>query len=370
MRIGIDIKCLRYNNAGIGRYLRCTLEALQRIDSKNEYLLFAPSKTPFEPTAPNFKVVICKSEIRLPGILWQQTTLPGIIRENNIDIFWGPEQTLPVGNTGKAIRVLTVHDLVYKRYPETMAKSVLWINRLFGNKSIEVADAIFSDSGFTKNEILHFFQDIDKEKIHVVTCGAATSLAQSEKRPREGRLLFVGSLEPRKNLTALIRALEILHEGGLDIPLAMTGPKGWKNHSIHDILSKSPIAANISHLGFVSEAELRELYDTSAALVFPSIYEGFGLPVLEALAHRMPVLTTKGSVMEEVAGDFATYFDASKPESIAEAIREFWSRREAAEQELLQKESGIKELLEKFSWDNTAKKILKHMEQLVNGRRA
>ena len=371
MRIGIDIKCLRYNNAGIGRYLRCILDALQRIDNRNEYLLFAPSNTPFEPTAPNFKVKVCKSDIKLPGILWQQSTLPGIIRENDLDIFWGPEQTLPVGNTGKTIRVLTVHDLVYKRYPETMVKSVLWVNKIFGNKSIDVADAIFSDSEFTKNEILHFFPEIDKEKIHVVHCGAAATLVQpTGRKPRQGRLLFVGSLEPRKNLPALVRALEILHADGLDIPLSITGPKGWKNQTIFGILEKSPVAGNITHLGFVSEEELRELYDTCAALVFPSFYEGFGLPVIEALAHRMPVLTTKGSVMEEVAGKFATYFDAGDPQSIANAIRDFWNRRESAEQELLQEESGLEELLHHFSWENTATKLLGYLEELVrNGRR-
>lgn len=365
MRIGIDIKCLRYNNAGIGRYLRCILDALQKIDSQNEYLLFAPTEAPFEPTAPNFKVKVCKSEIKLPGILWQQSTLPGIIRENALDIFWGPEQTLPVGNTGKTIRVLTVHDLVYKRFPETMAKSVLWVNKIFGNKSIEVADAICPVSKFTQNEIAHFYPEINKDKMHLVCCGTETGTTEPKPQRRGENLLFVGSLEPRKNLPTLIRALEILHDEGIDIPLTMTGPKGWRNKSIHDILSKTPIANNITHLGYVDDSTLGELYDTCAAVVFPSLYEGFGLPAIEALAHRAPLLTTKGSSMEEITGEFAIYFDANDPTSIADAIRSFYSNREAAEQKLRQESAKLNELLARYSWENSARALLRLFESLI-----
>lgn len=367
MRIGIDIKCLRYNNAGIGRYLRSILEALQKIDDQNEYVLFAPAKTPFVPTAKNFRVQVCKSEIRLPGILWQQSTLPGFIRENDIDIFWGPEQTLPVGNTGKALRVLTVHDLVYKRFPETMVKSVLWINRLFGNKSIEIADAICPVSEFTKSELFHFFPKIGPAKLHIVYNGANSLSTQSIAEQRGTNLLFVGSLEPRKNLSTLIRALEILHNNGQDIPLTITGPKGWRNKSIHNILSKTPIANNITHLGYVNDNELCELYRSCAAVIFPSLYEGFGLPVLEALAQKTPVLTTKDSAMEEIAGDFAVYFDAKDPESIASTIKSFYNNRTAVEQKL-KEDAGLNKLLEHYSWENSARTLLELFESLTTRR--
>ena len=365
MRIGIDIKCLRYNNAGIGRYLRCILEALQKVDSENEYRLYTPADTEFKPTNPRFEVVVCKGPAHLPGILWQQTILPAAIRKDTIDVFWGPEQTLPVCNTGRTVRVLTVHDLVYKRFPKTMERSVLLVNRFFGNRSIKVADAICPVSEFTKGELIQFFPKIDPRKLHVVYNGAKPLATPPTTSPRNNNLLFVGSLEPRKNLPALIRALEILHDEGTDIPLTITGPKGWRNRSIHDIISSSSVAKNITHTGYVDDTQLSELYRTCAALVFPSVYEGFGLPVLEALAHRAPVLTTKGSSMEEVAGEFATYFDANDPSSIAGAIRNFFEHRETAEQKFQNESARLKELLERFCWENSARSLLRLFETLA-----
>ena len=167
----------------------------------------------------------------------------------------------------------------------------------------------------------------------------------------------------------MIHALEILHDNGQDIPLTITGPKGWRNKSICDILSKTPVANNITHLGFVSDNELSELYRTSAAVIFPSLYEGFGLPVLEALAQRTPVLTTKDSAMEEIAGDFATYFDAKAPESIASAIKSFYNNRTAVEKKL-HEDAGLNKLLEHYSWENSARSLLELFESLTTRRQS
>lgn len=365
MRIGIDIKCLRYNNAGIGRYLRSMLGALQEIDSENEYFLFTPSASSFKPSKQNFKVIVCKSKIRQPGILWQQNTLPSFIRKNNIDVFWGPEQTIPSARLGKTAKVLTVHDFVYKRYPETMVKSVLWINKFFGRKSIKTADIICPVSKFTQRELVHFFPKVNPEKIRIVCCGVDSHMAAKQNFQRGTNLLFVGSLEPRKNLGNLLQALEILHGEGIDIPLTITGPSGWKNTNIHKKLEKTSIANNVQYLGFVTEQTLNELYDTCAAVIFPSVYEGFGLPVLEALSHGTPVLTTQGSVMEEVAGSFANYFDASSPTSIANAIKAFYSEIALRYKDMETRNFKLQELVNQFSWKNSAQKLLDQF-QLAN----
>lgn len=361
MRIGIDIKCLRYNNAGIGRYLRSILSALQEIDSTNEYFLFTPSATSFKPEKENFKVVVCKSKIKQPGILWQQNTLPSFIRQNNIDVFWGPEQTIPHAKFQNVAKVLTVHDFVYKRFPKTMVKSVLLINKFFGNMSIKKADVICPVSEFTQKELFRFFPKIQKENVHVVSCGVDSCSPKSQIK-RNNSLLFVGSLEPRKNLENLLHALEILHDEGHEIPLTITGPTGWKNTNIHKKLEKTSIAGNVQHLGFVTEETLNKLYDTCAAVIFPSFYEGFGLPVLEAIAHRAPVLTTQGSVMEEIAGKYATYFDANNPASIASAIKNFYNERESRYNEIKASEGELQGLVNRYSWANAARALLEQFE--------
>lgn len=361
MRIGIDIKCLRYNNAGIGRYLRSILATLQEIDSCNEYFLFTPSASSFKPAKSNFKVVVCKSKIKQPGILWQQNVLPSYIIKNNIDVFWGPEQTIPHAGLKNVAKVLTVHDFVYKRFPKTMVKSVLLINKFFGRRAIKHADIICPVSEFTQKELFHFFPKVSKDKVHVVSCGVDSQTSKAGAN-RGNDLLFVGSLEPRKNLEKLLQALEILHNEGLDIPLTITGPTGWKNTNIHKKLEKTSIADNVHHLGFVTEETLDELYRTCAAVIFPSFYEGFGLPVLEALAHRAPVLTTQGSVMEEIAGKFANYFDANDPASIASTIKEFYKERESRYSDIAKNESHLQELVSRYSWKNAAQSLLRQFE--------
>jgi len=370
MRIGIDIKCLRYNNSGIGRYLKSILDALQQVDTENEYLLFSPHRINYRITNRRFKLVPYAGRIsfqkRFPGIVWQQLTLPRLLKRFKIDVFWGPEQTLPLARV-KVKTVLTIHDFVYKRFPETMQKTVLWINDHIGEKSIDRADVIAVNSEFTRTELLHFHPDTEKGKIEVVHCGINRS-GNPERIPagEKSGLLFVGSLEPRKNLTNLIRALEILDRKGIQIPLTLTGPKGWKNAEESSLLKNTPIARNIRHLGFVDDTQLESLYAHSVAVIFPSVYEGFGLPALEALVHWTPVLTTKGSAMEEIVQGCGAYFDAGSPESIARAIEDFFGHY-AGHDFLEGKEAEREAILETYQWNNSAKKLVQIFKRLDSG---
>lgn len=365
MRIGIDIKCLRTNNSGIGRYTRSLLDALQQVDIRNEYVLFSPSPVDYTITNPKWKTVVVPT--KLPGILWQQLALPLALKDEHIDVIWGPEQTIPVIGSSEIATVLTVHDFVYRRFPGTMRKSVLWITRTFGGKSIKKATAIVPVSDFTKNELFHFYPKVNKDKVEVVSCAvnqptcSASNGKDGSAQDRKVQLLFVGSLEPRKNLQTLVRALEILKSRGMDVPLVMTGPRGWKNQTIKDMLSTSSVAANIEHKGFVSDEELRNLYKESAAVIFPSVYEGFGLPALEALAYGAPVLTSKGTVMESVLGDCGLFFDPKSVEDMANVIEGFWKERKVVP------EASRVALLSKYSWQNSARKLIEVFQKVHHG---
>ena len=364
MRIGIDIKCLRYNNSGIGRYLVQLLDALQKIDSQNDYFLFSPQPIDYPLSNPRFHACPHPGNRffkKLPGILWQQRVLPRLLKENKIDIFWGPEQTLPLYTTG-CKKILTIHDFVYRRYPGTMRHSVRWINSHIGEKSIQQADIIAVNSDFTKQELLHFFPKYPEDKIKVVTCGINKATAPAP-RERKRQFLFVGSLEPRKNLKNLIIALEKLAGKGIRVPLFLIGPQGWNNSSENNLIRNSIIAGDIHPLGFVSDEKLQELYSSSAAVVFPSFYEGFGLPVLEALRCRTAVLTTKGSVMESIAKECGIYFDARNPDSIADTIETFLNRGEPYD--IPQDKEEIRlEILSRFQWENSARTLLQAFQQL------
>lgn len=365
MRIGIDIKCLRHNNSGIGRYLVQILNALQEIDTENDYFLFSPKPIDYSLSNPRFKTCTDNGGAllkRMPGIFWQQTLLPKLLKKHRIDVFWGPEQTLPLGKTA-CKKILTVHDFVYRRYPETMRRTVRWITTNIGEKSIKCADFVIVDSEFTQQELYHFFPKYPKEKVKVVACGI-NSTTPPPHAQRKKQFLFVGSLEPRKNLKNLVAALEKLAKKGIHVPLYLTGPKGWNNNDENDLIQNSAIASDIHHLGFVSDEKLQELYSTSAAVVFPSFYEGFGLPVLEALKCRTPVLTTRGSVMESIAKGCGTYFDAQSPDSIADVIKTFLNNGEPYEIPA-DKEKERQEILETYQWKNSAQQLLQIFEQTV-----
>lgn len=390
MRIGIDIKCLRTNNSGIGRYTRNLMNALQKVDSSNEYVLFSPSPVDYQITNPKWSAVVVPT--KLPGILWQQLVLPKALKREKIDVVWGPEQTIPVcglgcglghcSNHAKISSVLTIHDFVYKRFPETMQKSVLWITRIFGSKSIKSASAIVPVSEFTEGELFHFYPNLNKDKVDVVSCavnsaescldcraagiadrtaaGIADRTAAGIAQSRKKQLLFVGSLEPRKNLPNLIYALEILQKKGVVVPLVLTGPKGWKNKTFKDLIATTNVAESICHKGYVSDEELRALYKESAAVVFPSVYEGFGLPALEALSFGTPVLTSKGTVMASALGDCGLYFDAADPQSMAQVIEKFWNAGYEVP------ESSRRTLLARYTWENSASKLIEVFQKVCH----
>ena len=354
MRIGVDIKALRSNSAGIGVYLRSLLRELEALDRKNEYFLFTPAPVAFEPHSENFKLVVRES--RLPGILWQQLLLPGLAKEYALDVFWGPEQTIFCLGGRRLHKVLTVHDFAYRRFPATLRTSVLWILRTFGAASILRADAIVCVSRWTRRELLHFYPKCEG-KAFVVENGV--SAPKLEARPRGNFLLFSGSLEPRKNLGNLLSALELLAERGVEVQLKIAGPDGWKNSDFETHLRTSKVAKNVTLLGFVPHEELFRLYSTCAALVFPSLYEGFGLPALEALAAGTHVLTSAGTPMQEFLGGLGSYFDPRSPESIAAAIEAFLKTRKVPSQSELELRQAI---LSRLTWQNAAKNLLKVFE--------
>ena len=367
MRIGVDVKCLRSNNSGIGRYVVGLLRALGRIDSANDYVLFSPRETGLDAPGPRFRqVVFPRGSLweKAPGILWQQIALPRLLAKETIDVFWGPEQTLPLRCGIPA--VLTVHDFVHRRCPETMRASVRWIVRTFGDRSVEKASVVAANSEFTRKELLRFHPGLPAGRIAVVPCGVdAADAAKAPAVPRERRLLFVGSVEPRKNLKNLVAALELLAGRGVRVPLTLAGPAGWKNRETNELLARSAVAEDVRRAGFVDDAELRRLYAGSAALVLPSVYEGFGLPVLEAIREGTPVLTTKGSAMEDVAGKCGIYFDARSPESIAEAIGRFLEAGAPGFSE--DQEAERARILERHDWNRSAGILLDLFRKLGSG---
>jgi len=209
-------------------------------------------------------------------------------------------------------------------------------------------------SDFVKREVLHFYPECDKKvQIRTVPCGGPDWELPQDYNPqnRQEFLFFAGNLEPRKNLIKLIEALELLHNSGIDIPLHIAGPQGWRNKNLFEKLKQSPVRENIKFLGYITEEELKKEYLSCKAVVYPSIYEGFGLPVLEALCLNAVVLTSKNTVMEEIAGEAGIYFNPEDPNDIADKIRSL-GKNEAG------RSGQAEKVVNDYKWSISARKLL------------
>jgi len=356
MRIAIDIKHFKHGSSGIARYLTSIMDCLQEIDNKNEYFLFECRPSTYAVRNPKWRKILIPW--KLSGTFWQQVLLPYHLRRNKIDVLWAPEQTCPVLFKKSYCIVTTIHDLVYIHYPHTCQLTTRIVYSILSPMVFKKSDSLVTVSEYIADDVRNTFKKLSlNKKIRAIPNGKPDWRLPSTYSPfdREDFLLFVGNLEPRKNIVNLIKAIIILKQRGLKINLHLAGPQGWKNKKIHEIMNNPEIQKQIIYLGYLSEEELKNEYLICKALVYPSIYEGFGLPVLEALCLDCLVLTSRKTVMEEIAKNAAIYFDPNDPEDIATAIEKIYDKTFDREKFLAVSREGI---LEEYSWRNTAEKLL------------
>jgi len=355
MRIGIDIKAFSHNTTGIARYLRELLNALQYLDHENDYFLFECRRTGYGIINTRWKKIT--SNWFLPGVLWQQVVLPFLIKKQAIEVFWAPEQICPVFFMKKVKIITTIHDCVAIHFPKTAQWSVALINKLLLNRSLSASHCLVTVSDFIRKDILQSYGSaLMAHKVISIPNGKPswTPPREYSRDKRADYLFFAGNSEPRKNLLNAIKALELLFVKGRIVPLYIAGPIGWKNKSVAAYINGSRVREHIRFLGFCNDETLKLHYLQCKALLYPSLYEGFGLPILEALCLDCLVATSRGTVMEEIAGPCALYFDPLSPESIAKTIETMYSPTFDGNTILRNRES----ILSNFSWEVSAQKLL------------
>ena len=346
--IGIDARASTEDRAGRGRVLRELLLALARRDDEHRYVLFGRERWP-EPLDERFRWRLR----RLPDPTWN--VWAGLSADRHADVFLSTNSYLTAWFT-RAPTAVVVYDTIAWDAPDSAQRRAQLIERATIRRGLRRARAAICISDATRRDLVARFP-FATQKATVVPLAAADHFRHLPARERGDVVLSVGTLEPRKNLVRSIRAHESLPEELRSRhPLVVAGAAGWEDE---EILGRARDAGT-TILSEVSEEELAELYATCALFLFPSLYEGFGLPLLEAMSTGAACVTSNVSSLPEVGGEAARYVDPTSVEEIRQALEELLRspERRADLGEKARARAG------EFSWDRTAEGILKTLDEL------
>jgi glycosyltransferase involved in cell wall biosynthesis len=302
---------------------------------------------------------------------WMQTRFAWELFREKPEKLFLPIQAAPIFLPPATEVIATIHDLAFKRYPETFPKKDLLKLNFLLDVAVRRADKLIAVSQSTKDDLLHFFPNLPEERVRVIHHGFDSeffaarisnedlikNLSRYTVQP-QSYVLYVGALQPRKNLVRLIEAFEIAKESMFEMKLVLAGETAWLADDILEARERSVYKEDIILIGRVSFEELRALYQGARLFAFPSLYEGFGLPVLEAFASSTPVLLASNSSLGEVGGRAALYVNAQSVPDIAEKLERLWSDSELRAELVARGHEQLK----KFSWDKCARETLDYIQ--------
>ena len=378
MRIAIDYTAAIHQGAGIGSYVRNLVSALLAEDSSNRYTLLTsgrPSREHPFPSAPNVRGRSIFIPDRYLNILWYRWRLPvpATLFSGPTDLYHGPDFVLPP--LGKRVRkIVTIHDLAFLEHPEYAVPSLATYLRKVVPESVAMADVVATVSSEVSRTLIEHFQT-PREKLTVIPNGVAPYFRRitdpiildatrhkfALKRPL---LLGVGPLEPRKNPLGLIKAFyQAQKQKNGPAMLAIAGGPGWLYDETRSLVAELRLERKVRFLGRVTDLELVTLYSMADVFAFPSFFEGFGVPPLEAMACGVPVITSNTSSLPEVAGDAALLVDPHDVNALSQAILRVLGD-EQLRAELVKK--GYQHVQE-YTWAMSARKVLKVYQKMYNG---
>lgn len=366
--IGIDYTPAYEQGGGIGRYVRELVAALTRQAATSNYKLFVAGASPTRLPPPPANNFIWKATPLTPTWLariWHRAHIPIPVEvfTGSIDLYHATDFVLPP--TRRSTRtLLTVHDLSFIKVPEATSPNLKAYLSSVVPRSARRADYILADSEATKNDLIELYR-ISPDRIAVLLSGVdgrfapvtdQTTLRLVREKYGIGMspyIFSVGTVQPRKNYVRLIKALAALRMEKYDIHLVIAGGKGWLDNPIYRAIDDTHMNEFVHMIGFVDEADLPALYSEATCFAFPSLYEGFGLPVLEAMGCRTPVVTSNISSLPEAAGDAALMVDPYNLDAITTAIKQVIDD-EALRGALIRK--GV-ERSKQFTWDRAAQQL-------------
>jgi len=364
MKIGIDARAAFEERTGKGQMVHRILHTLMKTDSQNEYWVFLERDEDIDlPT--NFHEWVVADETPL----WH-TKVVQVCKQKKIDCYFSPTSYI-VPAISKFPSVMIVSDLVALLKITKHQPKASWVEQLTLKRAARNAKRIIAISQNTKDDLVKYFPEAEK-KTDVVYLAAAAQYVEchlegykkivEELRLPEEFILFVGTLEPRKNVEGLLQAYALYRDSvghKNAVPLVIVGAQGWYYNSIYRLIAELQLGDSVIFTGYIKDEQLPCFYQKARCFVFPSLYEGFGLIILEAFRYRCPVITSHVSSLPEVAGDAAEYIDPHKPEEIAKAMEKVLGDSEYAKNLANKGEQQ----LAKFSWEKTTEEILRVIER-------
>lgn len=377
MKIGIDIRCLSEGRrTGVEEYSINLLDKIFQEDLQNEYVLFANSwkgtraDLSWIGERKNVKIKYFNFPNKILNLFFWYFNWPKVDKLlGGLDVFFMPNLNF-VGLSKKVRLILTVHDLSFEYFPETFSiKRRLWHIFINPKKLAKRADKIIAISQSTRDDLINFYK-IEPIKIEIIYNGISDEFKRINRNDPKlleikekynlpfSFILFLGTFEPRKNITGIIRAYELLREQknkNLDrYKLIIAGSDGWKSGKIKKDIINSKYKKDIHWVKFIENEDKVFVYNLASVFVYPSFFEGFGIPPLEAMKSGLNVVSANNSSLVETVGDGGLLVDADRPDEIALATREILLdkglQNELAEKRIRQ--------VQKFSWTKSAKKFL------------
>jgi glycosyltransferase involved in cell wall biosynthesis len=362
MNIAINTRFLIKNKLeGMGRF---TFEIFKRVVNSNPqhhfYFIFDRKPDPAFIFSTNVTPIVVLPPCRHPFLfyIWFEHAIPRVLKKHNIDLFISPDNFMSLNTTVKSI--LVVHDISYHHYPEHFKYFDLMYYKRFMPKYVEKADTIVTVSHFVKLDILDKLKTQAEKIVVIGNAGRSDLLSIGEKEKIEAKVtyangkpyfIFVGAIHPRKNVLRLIEAFDIFKKSTKsDVQLLIIGRKAWKNDALEKTFYSLNYKNEIHFLNYVDDKSLGALIGGALALIYPSLFEGFGIPILEGFQYGIPVITSNTTSMPEVGKDAAIFINPTIPQSIANAMV-FVEKNPDAVQKIVENQ---KKQLDFYNWDKSA----------------
>lgn len=334
MKIGFDAKRALLNHSGLGNYSRTLIKSFYQSYPENQYYLFTPK------TTENYldELASANSEIITPSNFldknfhsyWRSYKLADTSKNLSLDIYHGLSHELPVGIERTGIKtIVTIHDLIFERFPDHYP----YLDRISYRKKIQyacaIADCVVAISEQTKKDLIDYYK-VDAEKIQVIYQGCDNVFGQANDERHEyyvrnkynlpsHYILHVGSYNKRKNHIKLLEAYKLIKEQ-TDTKLVLVGSGGSQEQEVRKYIHKNNLLNNVVLIQKVNNKDLSYIYKSASMLVYNSLFEGFGIPILEAFASRIPVITSEGSCFKEVGDNACIYVDSSDEKVLSQDI--------------------------------------------------